>query len=158
MDERYNDWLKEQEDNKLLTEKIEDIIKEEKSYSTIDEVIQKVFDKYNISLDDISDIIKNTTSHKKCDVCEYVTDYNYDYKSKTNKVKKINLLKCKNCNYVNTCKSCYDIYKYDLDKPRGYYVNVLEKCYNCNENINVSACKTCKYYRCTCGCPCGCCC
>jgi hypothetical protein len=125
------------EDNMTLFEKIEDIIKEEHSYLTTDKVIEKIFDKYNINLDEIRNIIQNINdTNKKCEVCEYNIDYFYDYKSKTKKLTKKFMLKCKICDNVNTCQSCYDIYYY--------------------ENINVSACKVCKYYKCTCECPCGC--
>lgn len=132
---------------------IKEILEEEKLIFTIDEILELVIKKYNISTDDLKNIIKNKHINKCVDYCNYVIKYN--------DLLKIRYLKCIDCNHKTNCKECINIYEKDLNrfgKLGSDYTYVYEECYKCKEKLYVRACICCKSTSCTCGCPCGCCC
>ncbi len=51
--------------NKLIIKQIENILEEMKSYYSVDMILKELFNKFNISKEDIEDIIKSDNIKKR---------------------------------------------------------------------------------------------
>ena len=129
--------------NKPIIKQIENILENEMSYYTSDDILRGIFQKFNITHDIIRDIIKSDIIKKeKCDICYYMSEYIYNK----------HILRCNTCNNVNFCKECYGIIKDDWNNKysRKNYINKIINCKICNEQLNIDVCNKCEKSNCCC--------
>ena len=135
--------------NKPIIKQIDMILEEEKSYYTVDNVLKELFNKFNITHNDIREIVKSDIIKKeKCKLCYYFQEYTYNK----------HILRCNACNNINFCKECYNIIKIDTKNKfiRKNDTNKIINCNICNEKLNIDVCIECVSSLCICGCPKGC--
>lgn len=140
---------KEDEQNKPIIKQIENILEEEMSYYPVDMILKELFNKFNISHDDIKEVIKSDNmKREKCKICTYYTEYTYNK----------HILRCNSCNHINFCKDCHQIIKFDWKHKfsRRNNINKIINCETCNDKLHIDVCEECDRYQCTCGCPCKC--
>ena len=123
-----------------IIQQIEFMIKENKSSTSINDVLTNLFNKYNITYD----IMKTFINDIKCEECNYFIEYN-------NKV----FLKCTLCNNINNCKTCF-ITINNHNHHRKNSINKTIECNNCSEKMNVDTCDKCHNIQCFCNVPFGC--
>jgi hypothetical protein len=127
--------------NKPIVKQIDMILEEEKSYYTIDDILKGLFHKFNITHNDIRDIIKsNIMKKEKCKLCYYFKEYTYNQ----------HILRCNSCNHVNFCKECYRIINFDsINKySKKNTIYKLINCDICNERLNIDVCQKCESSNC----------
>ena len=132
-------------DNKPIIIQIEKILENEKSYITLDDILKGIFQKFNITHDDIKDIIKSDIMKKeKCKLCHYMSEYTYMK----------HILRCNTCNHINFCKECYMIIKNDWNNKfsRKNNTNKIINCNTCNERLYIDICSICDSHKCYGGC------
>ena len=102
MEEEYIEWdMQKEDENMSIDDKITLLLKKNGSYLSVNEVLEKLFDNYNISMDNVKNIILNDNNKEKCRKCSYALEYNSTF----NKY----ILKCYMCNNGNDCDNCINI-------------------------------------------------
>lgn len=142
MEAAYDQFEEDYIEELSITDKIEYLVKKNKKHFSLNQVLEGIFNKYNISNDNIVDVIKNDI--KKCKLCEY----------KVVKDKLQCKLQCKYCDTYNECPICLEIISFDTSNEyiRRRARTLIKKCYKCNIELTVQACSVCDDNKCICGC------
>jgi hypothetical protein len=107
-----------------LEETIKLMLINEHSHLSLDDLLREIFNKYNISFNNIKEIIQTLNKKNKCNKCRYKLNYSSIYKQY--------ILKCELCNNINTCDCCIENYEY-YDNNHGIIENLI--CDLCNTII-----------------------